>query len=131
LDFRCPRNSAGPGVDDFRYNAIVVDQLQRVGAAAEVTGETVIGIAMTEPGTGSDPAGIRTTAVRDGHHYVVNGAKTFISNRQTGHLFVIAARSAPDRHKALSPLVADPDTPVFPAAGTWRRSACTPRTPAS
>jgi long-chain-acyl-CoA dehydrogenase len=39
-----------------------------------------LGIAMTEPGAGSDLAGIRTTAVRDGDHYVVSGAKTFISN---------------------------------------------------
>ena len=96
-----------------------------------VTGETVIGIAMTEPGAGSDLAGIRTTAVRDGDHYVVNGAKTFISNGQTGDLFVVAVRTAPDRHKGLSLLVVEPDTPGFSAAATWRRSACTPRTPAS
>ena len=55
-----------------------------------MTGETVLGIAMTEPGTGSDLAGIRTTAVRDGDHYVVNGAQPFISNRQSGDMFVIA-----------------------------------------
>jgi alkylation response protein AidB-like acyl-CoA dehydrogenase len=78
-----------------------------------VTGETVIGIAMTEPGAGSDLAGIRTTAVRDGDHYVVNGAKTFISNGQTGDLFIIAVRTAPDRHKGLSLLVVDPNTPGF------------------
>jgi len=78
-----------------------------------VTGETVIGIAMTEPGAGSDLAGIRTTAVRDGDHYVVNGAKTFISHGQTGDLFVVAVRTAPDRHKGLSLLVVDPDTPGF------------------
>src|ERR1700744_3251140 len=115
LGFSVPEHLGGPGVDDFRYNAIVVDELQRAGAAAEaiafslqndivlpyltelptadqhrrwlpgvVTGETVIGIAMTEPGAGSDLAGIRTTAVRDGDHYGVKGAKTFISNGQTG-----------------------------------------------
>ncbi len=78
-----------------------------------VTGETKIGIAMTEPGAGSDLAGIRTTAVRDGDHYVVNGAKTFISNGQTGDLFVVAVRTGPDRHKGLSLLVVDPDTPGF------------------
>src|SRR6202034_4016954 len=77
------------------------------------TGDTVIGIAMTEPGAGSDLAGIRTTAVRDGAHYVVNGAKTFISSGQTGDLFVVAVRTAPDRHKGLSLLVVDPDTPGF------------------
>jgi alkylation response protein AidB-like acyl-CoA dehydrogenase len=144
LGFSVPEHLGGPGVNDFRYNAIVIDELQRAGAAAEsiaftlqndvvlpyltdlttpeqqqrwlpgvVTGETVLGIAMTEPGTGSDLSGIRTTAVRDGSEYVVNGAKTFISNGQSGDLFVIAVRTSPDRHKGLSLLVADADTPGF------------------
>jgi alkylation response protein AidB-like acyl-CoA dehydrogenase len=144
LGFSVPEHLGGAGVNDFRYNAIVIDELQRAGAASEaisftlqndivlpyltdlttpeqqqrwlpgvVTGETVLAIAMTEPGTGSDLAGIRTAAVRDGDHYVVNGAKTFISNGQTGDLFVIAVRTSPDRHKGLSLLVADADTPGF------------------
>ena len=144
LAFSVPEEFGGAGVEDFRYNAIVVDELQRAGAAAEaialslqndivlpyltdlttaeqkqrwlpgvVTGETVIGIAMTEPGAGSDLAGIRTTATRDGDHYVVNGAKTFISNGQTGDLFVVAARTGADRHKGLSLLVVDPGMPGF------------------
>jgi alkylation response protein AidB-like acyl-CoA dehydrogenase len=144
LAFSVPEEFGGAGVEDFRYNAIVVDELQRAGAAAEaialslqndivlpylidlttpkqkqrwlpgvVTGDTVIGIAMTEPGAGSDLAGIRTTAVRDGDHYVLNGAKTFISNGQTGDLFVVAARTGPDRHKGLSLFVVDPDAPGF------------------
>jgi alkylation response protein AidB-like acyl-CoA dehydrogenase len=144
LGFSVPEHLGGPGVNDFRYNAIVTDELQRAGAAAEaiafnlqndvvlpyltdlttpdqqqrwlpgvVTGETVLGIAMTEPGTGSDLAGIRTAAVRDGDCYVVNGAKTFISNGQSGDLFVIAVRTSPDRHKGLSLLVVDADTPGF------------------
>ncbi len=144
LGFSVPEHLGGPGVNDFRYNAIVIDELQRAGAAAEaiavtlqndvvlpyltdlttpeqqrrwlpgvVTGETVLGIAMTEPGTGSDLAGIRTAAVRDGDDYVVNGAKTFISNGQSGDLFVIAVRTSADRHQGLSLLVADADTPGF------------------
>jgi alkylation response protein AidB-like acyl-CoA dehydrogenase len=144
LGFSVPEHLGGPGVGDFRYNAIVIDELQRAGAAAEaiaftlqndvvlpyltdlttpeqqqrwlpgvVTGETVLAIAMTEPGTGSDLAGIRTTAVRDGDDYVVNGAKTFISNGQIGDLFVIAVRTSPDRHQGLSLLVVDPATPGF------------------
>ncbi len=144
LGFSVPERLGGPGVGDFRYNAIVIDELQRAGAASEaiaftlqndvvlpyltdlttheqqqrwlpgvVTGQTVLGIAMTEPGTGSDLAGIRTTAVRDGDHYVVNGAKTFISNGQSGDLFVIAVRTSPDRHDGLSLLVVDADTPGF------------------
>ncbi|HWS93324.1 MAG TPA: acyl-CoA dehydrogenase family protein, partial [Mycobacterium sp.] len=144
LGFSVPEHLGGPGVNDFRYNAIVIEELQRVGAASEavafnlqndivlpyltdlttpeqqqrwlpgvVTGETVLGIAMTEPGTGSDLAGIRTAAMRDGDHYIVNGAKTFISNGQNGDLFVIAVRTSPDRHKGLSLLVVDADTPGF------------------
>ncbi|OBI43696.1 acyl-CoA dehydrogenase [Mycobacterium kyorinense] len=144
LGFPVSEDLGGPGVHDFRYHAIVIEELQRAGAAAEaiafslqndvvlpyltdmttpeqkqrwlpgvVTGETVLGIAMTEPGTGSDLAGIRTTAVRDGDHYVVNGAKTFISNGQNGDLFVIAVRTAPEKHKGLSLLVVEPDTPGF------------------
>ncbi|MGN6336378.1 acyl-CoA dehydrogenase family protein, partial [Mycobacterium sp.] len=144
LGFSVPEHLGGPGVTDFRYNAIVIDELQRAGAAAEaiaftlqndvvlpyltdlttpeqqqrwlpgvVTGETVLAIAMTEPGTGSDLAGIRTTAVRDGDDYIVNGAKTFISNGQIGDLFVIAVRTSGDRHQGLSLLVVDPATPGF------------------
>ncbi|BBY39361.1 acyl-CoA dehydrogenase [Mycobacterium mantenii] len=144
LGFSVPEHLGGPGVADFRYNAIVIDELQRAGAAAEaiaftlqndvvlpyltdlttpeqqqrwlpgvVTGETVLAIAMTEPGTGSDLAGIRTAAVRDGDDYVVNGAKTFISNGQIGDLFVVAVRTSPDRHHGLSLLVVDPATPGF------------------
>ena len=144
LGFPVPEQFGGPGVTDFRYHVIVIEELSRAGAAAEsiafalqndvvlpyltdlttleqkqrwlpgvVTGEIVIGIAMTEPGTGSDLAGIRTAAVRYGDHYVVNGAKTFISNGQNGDLFVVAVRTSPDRHKGLSLLVVDADTPGF------------------
>jgi alkylation response protein AidB-like acyl-CoA dehydrogenase len=144
LGFPVPEEFGGPGVDDFRYHVILVEELQRVGAAAEavafslqndivlpyltelttaeqkrrwlpgvVTGETVLGIAMTEPGAGSDLAGIRTTAVRESDHYIVNGAKTFISNGQNGDLFVVAVRTSPDRHKGLSLLAVDAGTPGF------------------
>jgi len=144
LGFSVPERLGGPGVDDFRYNAIMIEELARAGAAAEgiaftlqndivlpyltdlttpeqqqrwlpgvVTGETVLGIAMTEPGAGSDLTGIRTSAVRDGDCYVVNGAKTFISNGQCGDVFVIAVRTSPDRHKGLSLLVVGADTPGF------------------
>ncbi|RAU97499.1 acyl-CoA dehydrogenase family protein [Mycolicibacter senuensis] len=144
LGFPVPEELGGPGVHDYRYHAIVIEELQRAGAASEavafslqndvvlpyltdlatpeqqrrwlpgvVTGETVLGIAMTEPGTGSDLAGIRTTARRDGDDYVVNGAKTFISNGQTGDLFVVAVRTGEDRHRGLSLLVVSGDTPGF------------------
>jgi alkylation response protein AidB-like acyl-CoA dehydrogenase len=70
-------------------------------------GETIAAIAMTEPGTGSDLAGIATTAVRDGDDWIVNGAKTFITNGINADLVVVAVRTGPDRHKGLSLLVVE------------------------
>ncbi|MEH0421315.1 acyl-CoA dehydrogenase family protein [Streptomyces sp. B21-083] len=65
-------------------------------------GRLLTAIAMTEPGTGSDLAGIRTTAVRDGDHYVVNGAKTFITGGLLADLVIVVARTAtdPDNRRA-------------------------------
>jgi alkylation response protein AidB-like acyl-CoA dehydrogenase len=71
------------------------------------SGETIAAIAMTEPGTGSDLAGIATTAVRDGDDWIVNGAKTFITNGINADLVVVAVRTGPDRHKGLSLLVVE------------------------
>ncbi|MCL2780367.1 MAG: acyl-CoA dehydrogenase family protein, partial [Actinomycetia bacterium] len=76
-------------------------------------GELITAIAMTEPGTGSDLAGIRTRAERDGDHYVVNGAKTFITNGINADLVVTAVRTGPDPHAGLSLLVIERDTPGF------------------
>ncbi|ARF65127.1 MULTISPECIES: acyl-CoA dehydrogenase family protein [Streptomyces] len=76
-------------------------------------GELVVAVAMTEPGTGSDLAGIATTAVRDGDHYVVNGSKVFISNGQNADLIVSAVRTGPDRHDGISLLVIEADSPGF------------------
>ncbi|WP_024806352.1 acyl-CoA dehydrogenase family protein [Nocardia sp. BMG51109] len=58
-----------------------------------ISGESVLAIAMTEPGAGSDLQGVRTTAVRDGDHYVVNGSKTFISNATHCDLLVVVAKT--------------------------------------
>jgi len=80
------------------------------------SGALVLAIAMTEPGTGSDLAGIRTTAVRDGDHYVLNGAKTFISNGMLCDLCIVAARTDPDpqnAHRGLSLFVVEAETPGF------------------
>jgi alkylation response protein AidB-like acyl-CoA dehydrogenase len=144
LGFSVPEAYGGPGVDDFRYNAILVEETYRAGAGSVgvafalqndvvlpyltdlatpeqqarwlpgvVTGETVLAIAMTEPDAGSDLAGIRTAALRDGEHYILNGSKTFISNGQNGDLFVVAVRTSPERHKGLSLLVVEARTPGF------------------
>jgi alkylation response protein AidB-like acyl-CoA dehydrogenase len=60
-----------------------------------VSGDAVLAIAMSEPGAGSDLAGISTRAVRDGDDYVLNGAKTFISNGATADLVIVVARTTP------------------------------------
>ena len=63
---------------------------------------------MTEPGTGSDLAGIRTSAIRDGDHYVVNGAKTFITNGINADLVITAVKTDPaERHRGISLLVVE------------------------
>jgi len=68
-------------------------------------GEKILALAMTEPGTGSDLAGIATRAKRDGDTYIVNGAKTFISNGINADLVVTAVRTGDDPHRGLSMFV--------------------------
>jgi alkylation response protein AidB-like acyl-CoA dehydrogenase len=69
------------------------------------SGELITAVAMTEPGAGSDLAGIRTSAKRDGDHYVVNGSKTFITNGVNADLVITAVRTGEDRHKGISLLI--------------------------
>jgi alkylation response protein AidB-like acyl-CoA dehydrogenase len=71
------------------------------------TGETILAIAMTEPGTGSDLAAIATSAKRDGDGFIINGAKTFITNGINTDLVVVAARTSDDKHGGLSLLVVE------------------------
>jgi len=80
-----------------------------------VSGEKITAIAMTEPQAGSDLAGIRTRAVRSaaGDEYILNGAKTFISNGQLADLVIVVARTGEDRHRGLSLIVVEGDTPGF------------------
>jgi alkylation response protein AidB-like acyl-CoA dehydrogenase len=68
-------------------------------------GTLVAAIGMTEPDAGSDVAGIRTSARDEGDHFVVNGAKTFITNGTNADLVVLAVRTAPDRHHGLSLII--------------------------
>lgn len=127
----------GGGVHDFRFNAVVVEEMMAADAFASgmcitlhndvvlpyflelctdeqkerwhpglVSGELMSAIAMTEPGAGSDLAGIATTAIRDGDHYVVNGSKTFITNGINSDLVVTAVKTDPtQRHAGMSLLV--------------------------
>ena len=85
----------------------------------------LLGDRMTEPGTGSDLADVQTRAIRDGDHYVLNGAKTFISNGQIGDLFIVVAKTDPDAeppHRGISLLLVEADTPGLRARPQARQA---------
>lgn len=121
----------GAGIDDLRFDQIIVEENMRYGdigfyinlhndlvapyihklcneeqkdrfMPGIVSGETILAVAMTEPSTGSDLAGMKTRAVKNGDHWVLNGAKTYISNGILGDLIVVAARTDPDRPHGIS-----------------------------
>ncbi len=78
------------------------------------SGELITAVAMTEPGAGSDLAGIATTAKRDGDHYVVNGSKTFITNGINADLVITAVKTDPSqRHRGISLVVLERGMPGF------------------
>jgi acyl-CoA dehydrogenase len=119
-----PAEYGGLGLD-YRYNAIIGEELTYAGSSAGITlqsdivvdyiinygseeqkkkwlpgmvsGEVITAIAMTEPGAGSDLQGVRTTAKRDGNHYVISGSKTYITNGQNADLIVVVAKTDPDK----------------------------------
>jgi acyl-CoA dehydrogenase len=106
------------------HNDIVVPYITAYGTDEQkkrwlpkcTTGEIITAIAMTEPGTGSDLANIKTTAILDGDHYILNGQKTFITNGIQSDLIVVACKTDPKanpKHKGVSLLVVERDTPGF------------------
>ncbi|MBV7506274.1 acyl-CoA dehydrogenase family protein [Bacillus sp. sid0103] len=106
------------------HNDIVVPYITSYGTEEQkqrwlpkcVTGDIITAIAMTEPGTGSDLANIKTTAKLDGDHYIVNGQKTFITNGIQSDLIVVAVKTdinAVPKHKGVSLLVIERDAPGF------------------
>jgi acyl-CoA dehydrogenase len=134
----------GSGVD-WGFSAVINEELERVGSGLVgiglhndivvpyitaygteeqkqrwlprcVTGEIITAIAMTEPGTGSDLASIKTTAKLDGDHYVLNGQKTFITNGILSDLVIVACKTdlhVKPKHKGISLFVVERDTPGF------------------
>ena len=137
LGMEIPEEYGGGGVDDFRFNVVIDEEIQRSGVMGSgmcitlhndiclpyfmkltndeqkqrwlpgmASGELMAAVAMTEPGTGSDLAGIRTTAIADGDSYVVNGSKTFITNGINADLVIVAAKTDPSQaHRGMSLLV--------------------------
>ena len=139
LGMEIPEELGGGGSDDFRFNVVVSEEVQRAGVMASGTcitlhndiclpyflnltdndqkarwlpgmasGEKMAAIAMTEPATGSDLAGIKSTAIRDGDSYVLNGSKTFITNGINSDLVIVAAKTDPEQaHRGMSLLVVE------------------------
>jgi acyl-CoA dehydrogenase len=146
LGLQVPEEYGGAGVESYKFYAIINEESVRAGltlgplrvhldlvlpyllgyANGEqrrrwlpgfVAGEMMTAIAMTEPGTGSDLAGIRTSARLDGDHYLVNGAKTFITGGVNADRVLVVCRTAPpsadNRRSGLTILAVDSTSPGF------------------
>ena len=103
-------------------NDITVNYFERLGSPEQkekyipgmISGDIITAIAMTEPGAGSDLQGIRTTAVEDGNHLVINGSKTYITNGQNADVVIVVAKTDPNAGaKGTSLVLVDADTPGF------------------
>ena len=97
------------------------DELKQRYARPTLAGELIGSLAVTEPGGGSDVAGIRTSAVRDGDHYVINGAKTFITSGVRADYVTTAVRTGGPGHAGLSLIVVDKGTPGFTVDRSLRK----------
>ena len=144
LGLEIPEEYGGAGADDYRFNAVMAEELSKVNAAlgscwgihADITapyivamgteeqkqrwlpgvasGEILLAIGMTEPSGGSDLAALKTTAVKDGDDWVINGSKTFITNGYSADLVVTAVRTDPEKGARGITLFAIPaDAPGF------------------
>ena len=95
-------------------NIIGSDEIKREFLAPAIRGEKIVALGITEPGAGSDVAGLRTTAVRDGDEYVINGTKMFITNGTRADFITLAAKTDPDAgHAGISMFVAPTNLPGF------------------
>jgi acyl-CoA dehydrogenase len=137
-----PTEYGGAG-GDYRHETVIMEEMHRVGVGGfgnqvhstivapyilnygsgaqkqtwlpkMATGEFVGAIAMTEPDTGSDLQSVKTTAIQDGDEYVINGAKTYITNGQHCDLVIVVAKTDPTQGaKGISLIVVEADTPGF------------------
>ncbi|MDE2440260.1 MAG: acyl-CoA dehydrogenase family protein [Betaproteobacteria bacterium] len=89
------------------------DELKARYLPGMISGEIITALGMTEPGGGSDVKNLRTTARRDGDHYVVNGSKLYISNGLLSNLVFLAVRTGEEGSRGVSLLLVDTDTPGF------------------
>ncbi len=87
-----------------------------------LSGDKVCSLGITEPGGGSDVAAVRTRAVRDGDHYVVNGAKTFITSGCRADFVTTAVRTGGEGHGGISMLIIDSDTPGFTVSSKLKKT---------
>lgn len=103
-------------------NDITVNYFERLGSEEQkakylpgmISGDIISAIAMTEPGTGSDLQGIKTTAIEDGNHLVINGSKTYITNGQNADVVIVVAKTDPaGGAKGTSLVLVDAGTPGF------------------
>jgi acyl-CoA dehydrogenase len=99
------------------------EQLQRY-LPSLIRGETVCAVAVTEPDAGSDVAGIRTRAVRDGDHWVINGSKMFITNGVHGDLYFVGAKTDPTAKgsRGISIFIVEKGTPGFRVGRALKKS---------
>lgn len=101
--------------------AMGTDEQKRRFIPPVLAGEKIASLGITEPDAGSDVANIRTRAVRDGDHYVVNGAKTFITSGCRADIVTTAVRTGEKGYKGISLLVIETDTPGFQVARKIRK----------
>lgn len=113
MAYGCPSTSAFYSIHNmaaWMIDAFGSDALRKRYLPKLITMEHMASYCLTEPGSGSDAASLRTTAVRDGDHYVLNGTKAFISGAGVNDVYVVMARTGGDGARGISTLVVDRDT---------------------
>ena len=114
------RASASVGLSYGAHSNLCVNQIRRNGNAAQkakylkkvAAGEMITAVGITEPGAGSDVAGIRTTARKEGNQWVLNGTKMFITNGVHADLYFVAAKTGTARHD-VTMFIVEKGTPGF------------------